>query len=284
MNTRATCQLHPFSSHPSLLTLIVLAILQADCSAAVPIPPEAPVTTGAPQISTMVAQYATSCHYADVGLLTRGQTSADGAFSSHSEVRFSTTFERASGEFRFNFASGDSIGSVRGTVVRSKYGPVHFWSTLEPAIREGDLHDALLFTAASSQGVSTVAPIMLLGLRSGSLLSDDFFINGADWIHGIRCDRLQARSGRRTTTLWVGQGDHALYRVQQKLVVEVADLPNTSQPSRGSALQQTVSTTVEPSVAPSSFSQESTIEYWPTFRVAVKGEPPCYSASRGSGQ
>ena len=171
----------------------------------------------APAWRAMMARYATCHSYEDRGNATQrvlpddvplGAQHSSEVPRSESVTSFSTTFERATGAFRFTFQRTDGVW---GVLWRPSAGAVRTWWTVEPRVSETPLPDGIEAFAGVSRGTSYAVPGLLLGLpdtvRGMTLQSE-----AVEDVRGVECVRLSASESGRVVVVWIGKADHALRR------------------------------------------------------------------------
>lgn len=184
-------------------------------------------------LSGLDMRYRSCDSYEDSGTVLVRITSEGSGRTYLDTARFETTFERASGGFRFRYQKDGGGGREEVIVWRSPGGPTRASSWLTPEVRDVDLEGELRAVRGITERVSWLTLPVLLGFRA-SFQEEQFRLDGSEAIKGERCWRLTA-SGRNAITIWISQRDQTLRRVfertqlhasQEELQTAMAALPS----------------------------------------------------------
>jgi hypothetical protein len=243
---------HPNASHTSpnssrsqaLSFLTACLLLEGCCAASRARPTNA--LPGAPVLDTMAQRYAQGRSFEDHGTLSV-LARFDNGYSTAQLIAFDTYFDRAAGRFMFYFKDiFDRSGpTLVGAIWRTGPGLSRTWSSLRPGTKDMELAASIDAFSGMSLGTSRVVPGMLLGWGARELWplrESEFRIEREERIGSAMCKVLSARNDGHVVTIWVGEDDHALWKLFERYHddgrVEPGEIPADLLPPGLSARQR----------------------------------------------
>jgi hypothetical protein len=207
-------------------------------------------------LAAMAEGYANCRTYQDTGTVSRRLE--DGSTVQVTLMTFETAFDRANGEFRFDFTfthpplpNGAVLPPDHGVIWLRSGKAAHAWWTVQPRVEERDVSSAIESFAGVTGGAVRRVPPMLLGLAARPYRDLVFLPDGEEVIHGEPCARLSAHLADTDVALWISARDHTLRRIVD----------------RRRSVQDSVGLGAAGSETP--FTSEFTIEYSPALNTAL---------------